>query len=519
MPIKHSTDFGKYAAYLTDEAHLLQGDAQKIFFPASAEEIAAIVRQAQHKHIPITVSGGGTGISGGRVPQKGWIIATDKLLTIPNGVPWTDPETKITYTLLFEQHGDSALLTVPAAITVKAIQNYVHETGWFYPPDPTERSSFIGGNVSTNASGARSFKYGATRQWVHQLQIVLPNGDIFTADRTESSVGVTVHITSANAHYTVPVPDYPIAQTRKNVAGPILNTESKAIDLFIGTEGIFGIVTQITLKLIRAPKQIISIMAYCDSVEKALTLVEHCIENRERQQEPIPLSVEYLDERASKIMHNTDENIPEHVQATIILEQELTEATADDYIMYWIDILDTLEIEDSSVAQSYVEIEHHKQLRHTVPETMNILAKSNGYSKLGTDYAVPIQYLRNVFSFAFALGREFEEYQNSQHPLEKFGYALWSHAGDAHIHVNFLPRSTEEHKKAKNLMVKFMQQVVAWGGTIAAEHGLGKKQFNNHPALYFQYGQTGISQIAQMKLTLDPQNLLNQGNLIGKLLE
>ena len=179
-----------FQTYLTDESRLAFGKAEKIFFPQNENECQMIVKEAFSKNIPVSISGGGTGINSGRVSvYGGWIIATDKMLSITrsnNSSPvwWKDPETGKQYEIcLKELDSSTAFITVPVAMTLKAVQICVHEFGSFYPPDPTERGAFIGGNIATNASGARSFKYGATCDWVHAIRVILPNGHLLDLHR------------------------------------------------------------------------------------------------------------------------------------------------------------------------------------------------------------------------------------------------------------------------------------------------------------------------------------------------
>ena len=171
---------------------------------------------------------------------------------------------------------------------------------------------------------------------------------------------------------------------------------------------------------------------------------------------------------------------------------------------------------DTSVAQTFQEIEHHKFLRHKVPETVNATVKSYGNAKLGTDYAVPNENFRELFDFILAIGKQFESYQQVRKELgESFGYAIWAHAGNSHFHLNLLPRDSEEDKEAKRLITQVLRKVIELKGSIAAEHGLGKKHFDGKPALIFQYGEDGLEQIKMMKDILDPKHLLNHGNLLN----
>ena len=520
---------GKYPSYLNDESGLVSGNADKIFFPENENDVKDIMKKAQNGKIPVTISGGGTGISGGRVPLNGWILATDAMTKLDIGnMEWTDPEFNETFQISLIEFNNEAILLAPVAMRLKSIQNFARENGWFYPPDPTERSAFIGGNVSTNASGARSFKYGSTKKWVVGLRAVLPDGSSVSLCRWEyrdklpeqffQNTDVTITkdgrkfiIHKPGKEIVLPFPTYELPNVTKNVAGLVWTDDSEPLDIFIGSNGIFGAVTAVALKLIRPPQNILSILIFCKNNIQALEVIKLAQNQRRTQNFPIPMSVEYLDDRAVEIMHGKDHTIP-NAKAAIILEQDLTDDLLDNGIEFWVNSLDKLGIESSSVAQTHKEIEHHKFLRHLIPETINLIVRKNGQPKLGTDYSVPDQYFPELLELAKTKGDEFESQRSDQ---SRLGYAIWAHAGDSHLHLNFLPATLEEVKRAKQMMVEIMSYVVSVGGSIAAEHGLGKKKFNGKPAIVFQYGEKGLQEIRNLKQKVDPTLLLNRGNIIG----
>lgn len=513
-----------YPDYLNDESGLVKGQAEAIYFPETEEEMVEILSEAFSKKIPVTVSGGGTGISGGRVPLEGWIVATDQMRSLRlAGDMWTDREFNESYQLRLIEFEDDAILIAPVSIRLKSIQNFAKEKGWFYPPDPTERSAFIGGNVATNASGARSFKYGPTRNWVVGLRVVLADGRRLSLVRKKfkqqvplqfyEETDVDVHMLGSEiviGDSKIQLPRYELPKVTKNVAGIVWSDNSEPIDLFIGSNGIFGVVTQVALHLVRPPSHILSIFAFCPNWEIALNLVQKAQIQREKGLFPVPMSVELLDERAVNIMHQADSSIPPDTIA-IILEQDAADADLEDAITFWGETFEELGISSSSVGQTYKEIEHHKFLRHLVPETINRMVRSNSQPKLGTDYSVPPDKFGQLLSKARMMGEMFETNQKDGSGI---GYAIWAHAGDSHLHLNFLPKTSDEVNLAKNLMVELMKEVVKLGGSIAAEHGLGKKSFEGKPALYFQYGNDGVEQVRSMKKAIDPYFILNRGNLV-----
>lgn len=510
-----------YADYLTDESGIVtDGHAEIIFFPTSESEVIEIVNKSKNDNVPVTVSGGGTGISGGRVPRFGWIIATDKMNSITNvkAEDWKDPETDLDYNLSLEEiDNKSALLTVPISITIKSIQNYVREQGWFYPPDPTERTSYIGGNVATNASGARSFKFSPTRSWVQRLNVVLPEGQLIKLDRTKNNGYVNsneVMVSVDGVKISVIRPRYKNPDVSKNVAGIVIKDDYHPIDLFIGGNGILGVVTEITLRLIRPPKQITSIFVYCEKMEQAFNLIEICQKQRRMKHFPVPMSVEYMDERAVEIMRAKDDRIPKAIGGLVILEQDtFSSDELEDVLEFWNNQFVELGIQDTSVAQTYTEIEHHKFLRHWVPEHVIALSKSHNQALQVTDYSVPSSRFRELFNFCIQKGVEFEKLQQST----GLGYVFFAHAGDSHVHLTLLPNNNHEALIGNEILKSIMKKIIELGGTIAAEHGLGKKSFNKKPALCLQYGEDGLEDIMKIKMAFDPKLLLNPENLIGKI--
>ncbi len=156
--------------FLSDASYLRGGNAARVVFPESAEDIADVLSKASKDRTPVTVSGAGTGTVAGRVPFGGIVIATDKLNHIK----------QITHD---KQGGGRAI--AEAGVILRDLQRAVEAEGLLYPPDPTERSCFLGGTVATNASGSRTFKYGPTRKYVERLKVALATGEVVDLRRGE----------------------------------------------------------------------------------------------------------------------------------------------------------------------------------------------------------------------------------------------------------------------------------------------------------------------------------------------
>ncbi|MDX6288637.1 MAG: hypothetical protein QOH42_436, partial [Blastocatellia bacterium] len=171
-------------SFLADSSHVSGGFAERVVFPETAEEVAEVLRDATRNRTPVTISGAGTGTVAGRVPFGGVVLATDKLDRIRE-IVHDDPS--------------GGYAVVEGGVILGDLQRAVDSEGLLYPPDPTEGSCFLGGNVATNASGARTFKYGPTRNYVERLQIALATGEVIDIRRGQ------LH-SDENGKVTIPLP-------------------------------------------------------------------------------------------------------------------------------------------------------------------------------------------------------------------------------------------------------------------------------------------------------------------------
>src|SRR5438876_11821944 len=177
--------------YLSDASYVHGGHADRVALPENAEQIAEILCEAARTQTPVTISGAGTGTVAGRVPFGGMVLATDKLNRIKS--------------IVRDDAGGRAI--VEAGVRLIDLQRAVESEGLMHPPDPTERSCFLGGNVATNASGARTFKYGPTRNYVMRLKIALAIGEVIDIRRAEL-------FADANGRITIPLPSGRLIQTQ-----------------------------------------------------------------------------------------------------------------------------------------------------------------------------------------------------------------------------------------------------------------------------------------------------------------
>src|SRR4029079_3017863 len=230
------SDPGEIESFLSDASHMRDGHAERVVFPENANEVARILRGASESKIPVTVSGAGTGTVGGRLPFGGIVLATDKLDCIKS--------------VIHEGAGGRAV--AEAGVRLGDLQRFVESQDLFYPPDPTERSCFIGGNVATNASGARTFKYGPTRNYVQRLKLALASGELIDLRRGELHADVSGQIKlplPSGRVIEAQLPSSRLPRTRKHASGYYVAPEMDLLDLFIGSEGTLGVILEVEVSL------------------------------------------------------------------------------------------------------------------------------------------------------------------------------------------------------------------------------------------------------------------------------
>jgi len=450
--------------YLID-ASGFAGTAERVLIPSGEEEVSQMVREAAAGGIALTIAGAGTGLTGGRVPQGGWVISLERLNRID-----VRP----------------GLAVCGAGVLLQDLQTAAAPSKQFYAPDPTEWGASIGGTIATNASGSRSFLYGDTRRHVRVLHVVLASGETLRLRRGEKP--------------PFELPAIAPPDTTKNTAGYYLRTDMDYLDLFIGSEGTLGVVTQAELQLLPAPASLFTGVVFFDSDEAALDAVDAW-----RAVSALRM-LEYLDEAALGLLRTRFPEIPGAARAALLIEQEVVAGgeDAEDAEGAWLDRLEAASalLEASWFATSAADRERFRKFRHAVPEAVNDLVRRNNLTKMGSDFAVPVARNREML-------RVYRDTLNREFPGQ---YVVFGHIGDAHLHANILPANDEEWQRAKKLMMEFARQAVAMGGTVSAEHGLGKRKKDLLP---LQFTAEQIAAMQGVKARLDPQGLLGRGTLFG----
>jgi len=488
--IKRDPDIIK--GYFEDYSNLKGGHAEKIVFPEDIGELSQVLKEANSSKTPVTVSGGGTGTTGSRIPFGGIVVSMER------------------FNKILRISGDTMSSVVQAGVTVEDFKRACEEKGLFYTSHPTEKSACIGGTVSTNASGSRSFKYGPTRRYVKRLKMALATGEIFEIGRGERTItGRDSAITLASgAKIKIPIPHYRVPDI-KNSAGYFAKDGMDLIDLFIGQEGTLSVISEIELELVNNPAKIFSAFAFFKTEEDAWAFAAavRTISKASRPQS-LPairaLSVEYFDKNALGLLRDKNVKIPRAAAAAIFFEQEVDASNEDAVIERWLKVIQEhrASLDDTWAAMNEKEADDFTRFRHHIPEAVNEIIRQNGFQKLSTDIAVPEGAFMEMLNFYSATLKTCD-----------IAHVVFGHIGECHVHVNLLPKNANELRRAKDICVSFIRKAVSLGGTISAEHGVGKTK---HDYLLMMYGEDGVREMARIKKALDPNCILGLDNIFPR---
>jgi D-lactate dehydrogenase (cytochrome) len=514
-------------SYLSDASYMQAGNAERVVFPDTSEEVAEVLASATRERTPVTVSGAGTGTVAGRVPFGGIVIATDNLNCIKS--------------LGHDNGGGRAV--VEAGVVLADLQRFVEAQGLFYPPDPTERGCFIGGNVATNASGARTFKYGPTRNYIERLKVCLATGEILDLRRgdfrADGANQVKIPL-SARHDLEAVLPSYQMPQVRKNASGYYVAPGMDVVDLFIGSEGTLGVITEIEVALIPKPESLLSGVVFFSANDKLLEFVREArafsLANRERF-EPGRLgplmekalevtdrrqrshsdadtegvgklidarALEYFDRESLEFLRQKYDSIPASATGALFFEQEITASSEDNVMSEWLSLLEKHEalIDESWFAANESDQTKLREFRHALPVLMNEWFARYNQRKISTDMSVPDDEFAGMLAF-------YEDLLQAS----KLRYTIFGHIGDNHVHVNILPRNDPEAEQGREIYWKFVRHAVKVGGTISAEHGIGKLK---REYLRELYGEEHVREMAALKKAFDPAGILGRGNIFDE---
>jgi FAD/FMN-containing dehydrogenase len=425
--------------------------------PTSREEVAALLAECVSSRTPVTPAGGQTSTTAASITDRGVLLslrAMDRVLEV-------DAERRVA--------------RAEPGVIVADLKRACAAQGLLLPLDPTsEEECTVGGAVACNASGARSLRYGATRPHVNALTVVLADGTLTQLRRP---------------------------QLEKNTVGYALAHDP--VDWFVGSEGTLGVVVEAELALLPLPEQVVGFAMPFASEAAALRFVATARETDALH----PRCIEYFDNLALEIVRDAEgaRDWAPGASAFVYVEEEpprdVTPALDD-----WLALAEECDglVDDARVYEGESALREARRARHAVPAHMNERGdarRSFGGRKVSTDWAVPYRRLAEAIARARALAREAGVEQA----------VIYGHAGNGHPHQNFIAHDSEELGRIERVVEATLREVLAMGGTVAAEHGIGKLKRKWLP---LQMTSLQLRGMEAVKRELDPTGILAPGNVL-----
>ena len=413
-----------------------------IVWPESTEEVVRVMKYAYEKGVSVVPRGAGTGMTAGAVPEKGAIILSfEKMKRILE----IDAE-------------NLSVLCEPGVINGR-LQRELEWKGFFYPPDPASMNfCTIGGNVAENAGGPRAVKYGVTRDYVMEIESVLPNGEIITT-------GV---------------------RTAKGVVGYDLSK------LLVGSEGTLSVFTKIRLKILPLPEEVITLLAVFNNLEAAGDAVSKIISSK-----IIPRTLEFMDHEAIVSVEKFKPvGLPAEAEAILLIELDGYPSVITKEAEKIVDICGHLGAEIKMAEDEFARNNLWTSRRSISPALYQIKP-----TKINEDIVVPRNKVTEMLKYLRKLSEE------SGIKIVNFG-----HAGDGNIHVNIMVDKVdeEEYRKGLGLVEKIFQQTLSLGGTISGEHGIGLTKARY---IGMELSKKELEIMEAIKKAFDPKKILNPGKI------
>lgn len=430
-----------------DETEDLYLMPEVVLQPSRVEQISHVMAYCNQHLIAVTPRGGGTGLSGGALALHGGVVLDmkkfDKIINI-------DTE-------------NFQVTTEPGVIT-QVLQEELQKRGLFYPPDPSSKGTcFIGGNVAENSGGPKAVKYGVVKDYVLNMEVVLPDGSVIW--------------TGANV--------------LKNATGYNLT------QLFVGSEGTLGVVTKIVLKLITAVKHDMLMLVPFRKADEACKAV-----NAIMLDGVTPSALEFMERDAldwvMKYANVSSIHVPDDIQAHLLIEVDGNDI---DVLMKEMEqiaaVLEQYDTGEVLFADTHAQKEMLWQLRRKVGEAV----KSNSIYK-EEDTVVPRAKLPELLATVKRIGKEYG-----------FKSVCYGHAGDGNLHVNIVKANMSDddwnNKLTEGIRILFVE-VVKMGGTISGEHGIGLVQKGY---MDIAFSQKQLDLMKSIKNIFDPKGILNPGKM------
>jgi D-lactate dehydrogenase (cytochrome) len=503
-------------AFSEDAAHFPGGRPIAVAAPTNEAEIAHVLRTSDS----VIAIGAQSSLTGGATPMGDVVISTSRMNRIIDV-------------------GGDRVRTEPG-VTLTDLDHALRQAGRYYPPAPTFMGAFVGGIVATNAAGAATFKYGTTRAWVERLTVVLASGDVLDIERgaTRAHPDGYFEIVLEKQRVCVPVPRYRMPDVVKLAAGYFAAPSMDLIDLFIGSEGTLGIVSEATLRVVpHRPAHCLALVPF-STRKGAIAFVARLRDAATatwRSKDPAGMDVsaiEHMDARCLALLREDGADrqfgvdVPDAAIALLVtleLPSQTTAADAFDQIGRFKD-LDTgltrfcraldevgaLEHVDIAVPGDEGRAAQLLGLREAVPAAVNArvgrakTAVDPRIMKTAADMIVPFERLEEILDI-----------YDEGFRRRGLDAAVWGHISDGNLHPNVIPTSYADVEAGKDAIREFGRDVIRLGGSPLAEHGVGR-----HPVkqelLVELYGTRGVDEMRTLKKTLDPDFKLSPGVIFSK---
>ena len=435
------TDLEERYAYAQDATNIrrIKNLPDAVVFVETKEQVQKVVRLAEKYKVPVICRGAGTNVVGACVVEHGGIILNFSKMN-----------------KIIEINRENMTATVEPGVILGDLQKEVDKLGLFYPPDPSNLAvSTVGGSIAQSSGGAKSFKYGTTKDYVIDLLVVMANGEIL---RTGS-------------------------KTIKNATGYNLNT------LFVGSEGTLGIVVEATLKLIPKPQSKKVLMAYFETVKDAVHAVNSIIEQR-----IFPATIDFMDRNAIQTVEKFyPANLLTDKEAALIVEIDGFEAS----MKYQENVIvEILKLQNASAIQVSHNDEEYNRIWTARRSSMGACAKLKP-NVTTEDVIVPREKLSDL-----VLGiREICEKYNLE-------VCMVGHVGDGSVHPQ-IPvdyNDEDEYKRYKLAKSEIYDLTAKLGGILSGEHGIGSEKRDH---IHKVVNSVSLDYMRQIKKTFDPNNILN----------
>ncbi len=445
-----------YAADVSGLSHTPEALAR----PQNVDEVSAVLRLCSEGGVAVTPQGLRSSTTGASVAQTGIALSLERMNRI------------------LEIDRERCIAIAEPGIVTATFKQQVQAEKLFYPPDPTsEEECTLGGNVACDASGSRTYRYGPTRAYVRALHIVLADGTVTEVRR----IGVS-----------------------KNSAGYF--GLQNPIDIWIGSEGTLGVITRVEVDLLPQLPDFLAAMTFFADWRAAVRFVLASDAAR-REGTLNPRCLEFFDRDALELIRPEPggANIPREAGAAIFFEEELAAGTRADALERWYAAIERARglAAQTIVAQNEAERTELRKLRHAVPSRMNergLEVVKNGGRRVSTDFAVPLENVVVLIEDAYRImGETFGGFT-----------VAYGHLGNGHPHFNLLATDPKGLERAQAAALSMARRAIELGGTLAAEHGIGKVKVPFYRELYPAWLYDAMRSV---KRSLDPQGILSPGNL------